>query len=183
MGIRMASKTGYARAIQDLFPKGEYWDRQFENPESDCSLFCLAKTNELIKFRRRMAALQNESVIQTVEETLEDWERVILDTNNSSLTHEQRRMLLFVLRQENVSREVIKQVGRSFGLDVKDIIIPFKPAFFGFSHFGTERLAGPASFSVLYINIAQAERSKEFENKILSILLSSHIVFFDYGGV
>ena len=78
MGV--AASAEYESAIKKLFPQGEYWDRQFADPESDVSLFCKAKAPELFKFRKRMEALQNESFVETTEELVADWERVLLDS-------------------------------------------------------------------------------------------------------
>jgi len=182
MGITIASEAEYSKAIRDMFPKGEYWNKQFEDPESDCSLFCKAKTAELIRFKNRMADLQAESVMQTAEETIEDWERIILNKKNNSLNLQQRRSLLNNYYKENITVESIKQIGRIYGITVTDIVFPFKPAFFGFSSFGQTRIAGPAAFSLLFINIAQDERSAPFEKELLSNVLSNYIVFFNYGG-
>jgi len=182
MGITIASEAEYGKAIRDMFPKGEYWDKQFEDPESDCSLFCKAKTAELIWLRKRMAGLQAESVIQTAEETIEDWERIILNKKNTSLNLQQRRFLLGAFFKKNITINGIKEIGLAYGITVTDVMFPFKPAFFGFSSFGQTRIAGPAAFSLLFINIAQAERSAPFEKEILSNVLSNYIVFFNYGG-
>jgi hypothetical protein len=73
-------------------------------------------------------------------------------------------------------------MGLIYGIDVTKVEFPFKPAFFGFSSFGTDRLASPAAFSVLFISIAQSEHSNAFEKKVLEATLNNHIVFFYYGG-
>jgi len=71
MGIA-GTPEQYETSLQKLFPRGSYWDKQFADPQSDCSLFCRAKTAELLRFRNRMSDLQTESVIQTAAETLTD---------------------------------------------------------------------------------------------------------------
>jgi len=42
MGMTVARKEQYEAAVRKLFPQGEYWDKQFANPQSDISLFVQA---------------------------------------------------------------------------------------------------------------------------------------------
>jgi len=151
MGIAVATSRQYENAIKKLFPQGEYWDRQFADPESDVSLFVKAKLDDLLRLRHRMSALHDESRIETSGEMLEKWERVLLDTINHGLDAEQRRALLLAAGADSFNREAINKIGRIFGWEVTGARFPFRPAFFGFSRFGHDRAASPASFSVIYI--------------------------------
>jgi len=186
MGIAVASSEQYEKSIRKLFPQGGYWDRQFADPESDVSLFARAKLQELLRFRRRMSDLHNESRIETSDELLENWERVLLDTINHGLDNDQRKGLLLAVGAGSFSIETIRQTGRIFGITITDVAFPFRAAYFGHSRFGIDRIASPAAFSVLFIYASRPpdeETRKDFEAQLLSIILSNYIVHFIYGGV
>jgi hypothetical protein len=151
MGIAAAAKKEYSRAVSDLFPKGEYWDKQFADPESDVSLFCLAKTQEIIIFRKRMHDLFLECNSETAVETISDWERVLLGYTNVHLPVEECRKILNVRKAETINRVIISELAEAYGLALVDIVFPFKPSFFGFSQFGRSIFSRPAFFSVFYI--------------------------------
>jgi uncharacterized protein YmfQ (DUF2313 family) len=184
----MAVKTYTPKAYQDsfrkLFPRGPYWDKQFEDPESDCSLFCKAKADLIVRIRKRMMNLQNESIVQTAEETLDSWESVILGAISNGLDAAQRRALLHASKAGSFSIETIKEIGRTYGITITSIIFPFRPAFFGHSCFGTEPIASPAAFAVLFIYSSHTnEKIKvDFEEQVISRVLSNYIVYFIYGG-
>jgi hypothetical protein len=151
MGISIGTEKDYCRAIRDLFPKGEYWDRQFADPESDVSLFCKAKTQEIILIRNRMRDLLLESDYRTAVETIGDWERVLLDCTNANLTLEERHELLSAKKDLTINRIDIANIAQKHGLALVDIVFPFKPSYFGFSQFGRSIFSRPVFFSVFYI--------------------------------
>jgi uncharacterized protein YmfQ (DUF2313 family) len=182
VGINIQSPEQYEKSLKKLFPRGIYWDKQFNDPDSDCSLFCKAKLAEFIRFRNRMSDLQNESVLQTAGETLENWERAITGSVNTGFSIEQRKAFLITFKSGNFSRETVREIGRMYGVTVTDIQFPFRPAFFGFSRFGVDRIAGPASFSVLFIYALMPDETvrQDFENQLKNTILSNYIVYFIY---
>ncbi|MCL2374135.1 MAG: YmfQ family protein [Treponema sp.] len=184
MGIASASLEQYETAVKKLFPQGQYWDRQFADPQSDVSLFAKAKAAEIFRFRHRMGELHDESRIETSAELLGDWERVLLGAIHHGLDTEQRRGLLLAASVGNFNVDAIKKTGRVFGITVTDVRFPYRPAFFGHSRFGIDPIASPAAFSVLFVCASQAQESvrHEFEKQLLSTILSSYIVHFIYGG-
>jgi len=153
MGVAAAAE--YENAIRKLFPQGEYWDRQFSDPESDVSLFCKAKLPELIKFRRRMETLQDESFVETTEELITDWERVLLDSVYPSLSLIQRRLQLKKMWAIRLNRAELQKVADIFELYIADVYFPYRPGFFGFSRFRNSYIGSPVVFSVLFINVQQ----------------------------
>jgi hypothetical protein len=185
MGIKIQPPEQYETALRKLFPRGTYWDRQFADPESDSALFCTAKTGELVWFRNRMSDLQNESAILSASETIEDWERVFAETANAGLPAEQRRTLLAASKAGSIFPDAIKETGQLYGVNITGIRFPFRSAFFGFSRFGLDRIAGPASFSVLFIYTAAFPEEPvraQFEKQLAQGLLANYIVYFIYGG-
>jgi uncharacterized protein YmfQ (DUF2313 family) len=184
MGLTVHTPEQYEAALRKLFPRGPYWDRQFADPQSDCSLFCRAKLDALIRFRSRMSDLQNESAIQSAAETIDDWERVITGTINTGLPAEQRRALLIASSAGNVSVAAIKELALMYGITITDIQFPFRSAFFGFSRFGVDRVTSPAAFSVVFIYAVRSDgdTQPEFERIITGRLLANYIVYFIYGG-
>jgi hypothetical protein len=184
MGMKVQTPEQYAASLRKLFPQGLYWDRQFSDPESDCSLFCKAKLDELIRFRNRMGDLQNESTIQSAGETLANWELTVTGSVSTGLDANQRRLLLIASKAGNITVSDIQEIGQMYGITITNITHPFRPAFFGFSHFGIERIAGPASFSVLFIDAdgPEGEVREQFEDQLSRRVLANYIVYFRYGG-
>jgi hypothetical protein len=184
MGIAIASKTQYENAIKKLFPQGDYWEEQFADPESDASFLIKTKADELIRFRGRMSNLYDESRTETTEESIEDWERVVLDELNIGKTLVERRLLL---KKVNVylNRAELQKIAVMFGLNIQEVTIPYRPRFFGFAKFGQERLGSFTSFSVLRIVVIGAllddYLTREFEKAIRDILLANQIPFYYYG--
>jgi hypothetical protein len=185
MGMTVRTPGEYAAALRKLFPLGDYWDRQFADPKSDCSFFCEAKTQEFVRFRGRMADLQNESAIQTASETIEDWERVTTGAATSGLGLDERRALLVSQKAGIVTKGALNEIGQMHGVTITGVEFPFRPAFFGFSHFAIDRIAGPAAFSAvsIFATPQPGESVRErFEGQITARLLANHIIFFEYGG-
>ena len=184
MGIKVGADSDYVASIKKLFPKGEYWEKQFSDPNSDCFLFIKTKIDELTRYKKRMSDLQQESVIQTATETIEDWERVIHGAITTGLDISQRRALLLSEKSGNVNIAVIKEIAQTFGITITDIVFPFRSAFFGFSYFAINRITSPASFSVLYIYATEPdeEKKEEFESHIKMRVLANYIIYFKYGG-
>jgi hypothetical protein len=71
-----------------------------------------------------------------------------------------------------------------YGIAIADVVFPFRPAFFGHSHFGIDPIAGPAAFAVLLVYASHPDEGiiEEFEKQLLSRALSNYIVYFIYGG-
>ena len=151
MGIAIASAARYENAIKRLFPRGDYWDKEFADPESDVSLFAKAKAGELIRFRGRMSALQNESRIETTDELITDWERVLLGEVTYGKTLTERRSFLKSKEDNKLNRAEMEKIAGMYGLSIAEVSFPYRPGFFGFSRFSTSFIGSPATFSVLRI--------------------------------
>jgi len=156
MGIVATSKAQYENAIIKLFPQGEYWDKQFADPESDVSLFAKSKANELIKYRERMSTLFDESNQENTTELIADWERVYLNGIFPNLSITQRRIQLKSRNDLSLNRAELQKIAEMFGLNIQDVIIPYRPRFFGFAKFAQERLGSFLTFSFLRIVVTEA---------------------------
>jgi len=165
MGINVATEKDYSGAIRDLFPQGEYWKKQFADPESDLNLFCKAKSKEIINLRKRMSDLLAESDYQTAVESIDDWERVLLGYTNIHLPIEERRKILATKKTPLINRILIADIAQKYGLTLIDIIFPFKPSFFGFSKFGRSIFSRPAFYSVFYVIAAFQNEELRIEAK------------------
>jgi hypothetical protein len=186
MGIAVESEDRYAASVRALFPRGEYWEAQFADPQSDVSLFCKAKAGEIARFRRAMADLFRECGFRTAAGTIGDWERNLLGRRNPGLSLEERRTLLSVEQSSRVDRQALGNAARQFGLELAGVEFPFRPGFFGFSRCGIDRVASPAAYSVLYITVVKQDADAEtgkFEAAAKE-MLNSYIPYFFYqnGG-
>ena len=184
MGIAVAAKKQYEHAIKKLFPQGDYWEEQFADPESDVSLFAKAKTDELIRIRSRMRRLYSESHIETSEELITDWERVLLDELNTGQSLTARRELLKSKEGYYLNRYEIQKIAALFGFNIIDIYF-YRPAFFGFSRFGVDRIASPAYWHVIYVSVdtcGNSNQIEQFEAALRPLLFANHIPQFSYDG-
>jgi len=175
MGINIATESDYSKAIRDLFPKGEYWERQFADPESDVNLLCKAKARTIIHLRKRMNELLMESTYKTAVETIGDWERILLGYMNAQLPLEERRRILDSREAPSINRRIIAGIAQEYGLTLVDIVFPFKPSFFGFSEFGYSVFSRPAFYSVFYIvTMFQNEAlNNEAKKRVAQLLINS----------
>lgn len=151
MGIATAGEARYRDAVRRLFPQGDYWDAQFADAKSDTALFAESKLQELIHFRNRMSSLQSESVIEAADELIADWERVLLGDTFPNLDINRRRLQLKSKRDIKLNKAELQKTAAVFDLNIKDVIIPYRPAFFGHSYFNTSFTGSPVTFSVLLI--------------------------------
>ena len=188
MGVALPAE--YKAAIEKLFPKGEYWERQFADPESDVSLFCNAKLPELIKFRNRMESLQNESFVEKTEELITEWERVLLNSIFPNLNLLQRRLQLFSIWNISLNRAELQKIAELYGFTIADVYFPYRPGFFAFSRFGHSYIGSPVAFSVLFFIIKligfrenflrEKQQFNDFERAISDLCLSNQIPYFFY---
>jgi len=185
MGITAASRAQYENAVKKLFPRGDYWDGQFADPESDVSLFVKAKADGLIRFRNRMSDLYNESRPELSVELIGDWERVLLGKLNADKTLEERRAVLTGKGNTNFNRAALQNIAAIYGFSFVGISFPCRPAFFGFSCFGFDRIAGPASWQVIVISVdtnGNNGRIAQFEAFLQTELPANYIPQFLYDG-
>jgi uncharacterized protein YmfQ (DUF2313 family) len=185
MGIAIASEVQYEDSVRRLFPQGEYWDAQFADPQSDTSLFAKAKVAELTGLRQRMSVLLDESKMETTTELIDGWERVYLDAVFSNLDINQRRLQLKFKNGLKLNRAELQKTAKMFDFFITDMRMPYRPAFFGFSRFGIERIDSPAAWQVIHFFIVTQSndaQTAQFENAIRARLLANHIPYFFYDG-
>ena len=184
MGIAAASKMQYESAIKKLFPRGDYWDEQFADPGSDVSLFIKAKADELIRFRGRMSNLYFECRPETSVELIEDWERVLLNELNIGKTLAERWKLLISKENDNLNRAVLQNIAKTYGFNIVDIYF-YRPAFFGVSCFGIDRIASPAFWQFIIVSVdtlGNNDQIAQFEASLQVKLLANYIPQFLYDG-
>ncbi len=176
------TKAEYVSAIKKLFPLGTYWDAQFNNPYSDLSLWVDAKAEELHRFKNRFSELITESTPKTADTTLDDWERVLLETVTPHLPAGMRRNLLLTKRKGFVNKEVLERIGQLYGTTIKRVYFPYRSAFFGHTRIGINRMCSPISFSLIFIesHIDDMNLKADFERSIRDALLANIIVYFFY---
>jgi uncharacterized protein YmfQ (DUF2313 family) len=185
MGIAATNPEQYETAFKKLFPRGDYWDRQFSDPQSDVSLFCRIKLTEFIRFRGRMTVLRNESKPQSAEELLDDWERVLAGFVSYGLGIQQRRAELLERTSQIIARGDMQDVAKNFGFIITGILLPYRPAFFGFSRFGINRIFSPASWQVVNFSVdtqGNGDQIGKFEAFMRTVLLANYIPRFFYDG-
>jgi hypothetical protein len=107
MGITAASPARYEKALRKLFPRGEYWDAMFADPQSDVSLFCKAKTEELTRFRNRAGALLEEGFAETAG---------------------------YLQKPACISKREIRRIGIAYDVLVFDITFPLRSSAFPLIH-------------------------------------------------
>jgi hypothetical protein len=163
MGLAVTGEAQYGDAVRRLFPRGDYWDKQFADPQSDTSLFAKAKVSELVRFRGRMSALLDESKPETTAELIVDWERVLLEAEFPNLDLNQRRIQLKSRQDMRLDKTKLREIAAIFGLSIKGVGIPYHPCFFGFAKFAQERHGSFTTLSV--VRIAAAETGFEAKHR------------------
>jgi hypothetical protein len=166
MGLAVATSAQYEDAVRRLFPLGEYWDAQFADGQSDAALFAKAKISELRRFRERMNAMLDESKQETTNELIAEWERVLLDGEFPNLDINQRRLQLKSKNNLRLNRTELQKAAAMFGMNIKDVRLPYRPRFFGFAKFGQERHGSFTAFSVVLITATEAGLEAKYWQEI-----------------
>ncbi|MDR0387282.1 MAG: hypothetical protein LBH57_04525 [Treponema sp.] len=163
MGLAVALQAQYENAVRKMFPQGAYWEAQFADPQSDVSLFVKSKAEELFRFRRRMSALLDEGRTETTDELIGDWERVLLGQITYGKTLTERRLLLKSKEGDRLNRAELQKIAALYGLTLQDVVIPYRPRFFGFARFTQERIGSFTAFSVLQFFCTDADFARHWQ--------------------
>jgi len=161
MGI-VASKDQYEQAIRRLFPQGAWWEEQLADPQSDISLWAQAKAQELYRFRRRMEVLFAESKIDTTDELIAEWERVLLGEATAGKGLDERRRHLRSRENEKLNRAALDSIAERFGLVLRDVSFPYRPGLFGHARMASERIGGFAAFSVVLFSVVDPDFDRHY---------------------
>jgi hypothetical protein len=178
--IPVQAHDDYRLAIRRLFPPGEFWDRQFADPQSDLSLWCDTKAAELLRRQQRRVEAFDESVVDTSTELLDDWERVH-GLNNSTLSTEVRRQIIKARRVAVVNWPIVADTVANYGGTLQSGIHPYRPSIFGATTFGL-RFATPAAFNVIHLIIEPPAPGvlSDMEAALAAQLMAYHITAFVY---
>jgi len=117
-----------------------------------------------------MEALQCESFIETTEELIADWERVLLDSVFPKLSLIQRRLQLSSMWHIRLNRAALQKIADMFGLSIVDVYFPYRSGFFGFSRFRDSYIGSPVVFSVLFLTVQQ----KNFREKSWALIKADY---------
>lgn len=179
----VAKQDEYLDSIKKLFPKGEYWDKQFADETSDLSLWLKSKAENLLKFKAKFENLLVESNPRTAITTIESWEYTLLGAANPHLPLAIRRGLLLTKRRGFMNKRILESIAGMYTANIKKVYYPFRSAFFGHSKIGIDRMCSPASFSLIFIyaNIQDESLKADFENEITTTVLANNIVKFFYN--
>jgi uncharacterized protein YmfQ (DUF2313 family) len=132
-----------------------------------------------------MAALLDESVPQSAGELLDDWERVLTGSVSAMTDIEHRRAVMRLSSARGITLEDMQETAGIFGFVITGARIPYRPAFFGFSRFGTGRIAGPAAWQVVHVSVntrGSTGMIAQFETFMSKKILANHIPYFFYDG-
>jgi hypothetical protein len=102
-----------------------------------------------------METLQNESFVNTTEELIADWERVLLDSVFPKLSLIRRRLQLNSMWTIRLNRAELQNIADMYELTIADVYFPYRSGFFGFSRFGNSYIGSPVVFSVLFLTVQQ----------------------------
>ncbi len=176
MDLILPEKAVYKKTIKKLFPQGAYWENVFSNEDSDLNKICDVKADNLLIFRERLLQLVKESYPTTCEETIEDWERVLLNDSNKTLPLSERKELLF--NQQNYI--LICETLYNVSIQEKS---PFSISLLGKAKFGQTRCVSQAAFSVKFVNIVSSSGNfdkTKLEEFYTKKSLANSILYFLY---
>ncbi len=176
--IPVATNGEYAAAVRLLFPRGEFWDAQFEG-DTDLVAYCAAKAEELARFKVRSSDLFDESVPDTTTELVDDWERVV-GISNRGYPLSTRRDEIKNRGLGNVSWQIVQGIVERFGGTLDDFSLPYFPAQFGHTRFGS-RFSLPAAFNIVELRISlDVAYRPDMEESVAQTLLGYHLIHFLY---
>lgn len=183
MGI-VATENRYVNAVRELFPKGSFFEAEFENQESDLSRLVKLKGKEIYNFKNKMKELSLEAVLTTcTEKTIADWERVYTNDIRDDLSLPERKILIQNHRNNILDIETLNTAASLYDAKIEKIVYPIRPSRFGVSRFGQTRIFDLKVLNVVYIyaSIARDEKKELFQKAITSIMLANTTIYFKYN--
>jgi len=110
----------YRKAVRQLLPPGDWWEKQLSNSESDVSLWCDAKAEELFRFHARRADLLVEAFPKTTNELLSDWER-IYTLSGIGFDDVTRRANILSKRNKSLSGPMLRATTENYGFRLNTV--------------------------------------------------------------
>lgn len=181
--ICASGKERYIEAIKELFPRGKFFDEQFENSESDLSKIVATKGELLYEFKQKMQALWNEARLETCSnETIRDYERTITKVIRDDLTLEERKSILKQYQYGKLDLSMLNAIAKIYNSQIVNIEYPNKPSVFGLSRFGRTRIVNYKAFNIMYVHAILGENTdkEKFEETITKLIFADKIVYFKY---
>jgi len=114
------TREDYQKAVRHLLPSGDWWEKQLANSESDVSLWCDAKAEELYRLHVRRADLLAEAYPKTTEELLIDWER-IYNLSGVGLDDVTRRANLLSKRNKSLNIPMLQTTTENYGFRLNSV--------------------------------------------------------------
>lgn len=182
MDLGNGTTDEYLVALKKLLPQGSYWDKILENANGDVPLVLSARAESLAAFKKRMNDALLESYPDFATETLEDWERIYLDSTNEGLAADSRRTLLRGRRAGGVNIAILRAIAEAYGATIKSVEFPYTPAMFARTQFGLSFMSPPAGLWVAFIYAICADENRDkFESAVRQAMLAHQVLFFVYG--
>lgn len=178
--IPVAAAEDYAESLRSLYPEGQFWDDQFNDPSSDLSMWCAAKAEELHRFKVRRAELLEEGFKDKTSELVENWEAVYsIKAMSSDLA--ERRAALVAKSGGSINTAMISKLSQQYGATLVSITFPLKPTFFGRARYKT-RFSGPYVYNYILLTFVMPEQVKKelLETAVEAALIANLIISYSY---
>lgn len=183
MGL-IATKEQYFNAVKSLYPQGLFFERQFENNNSDIYKLVKVQSEIIYNFKKELNKLWLESRLETcTEDTIEDYERILSGILRPDITLEERKAILLIQNKSKIDIESLnKIINKNYTANILSIDEKIKPSLFGFTKFGQDRIFNYRAFCAVMISLTIDDPSKkqELENFLETMFISNKIIIYNY---
>ncbi|MEI0606874.1 DUF2313 domain-containing protein [Brachyspira pulli] len=183
MGL-IASKEQYFEAVKSLYPEGLFFERQFENKDSDIYKLVKVQSEMIYNFKKDLNKLWLESRLETcTEDTIEDYERILSGILRPDLTLEERKTILLIQNKNKLNIDSLNTIiNKYYSANIIKIDEKIKPSVFGFSRFGNDRIFNYRAFCIImiYLTIEDPSKKQELEKFLDTIFMANKIIIYNY---
>ena len=164
MGI-IASEEKYFEAVKSLYPQGIFFEKQFEDKNSDLSKIARCQAKNIYEFKKELNNLWLDSRLETcTEDTIEDYERTLSGIFRSELTLEERKSILLIQSKNKLDIDSLNLITQKYyTANILSINEKLEPSVFGYARFGQTRIFNYRSFIVVMISLTIENPSKKNE--------------------
>lgn len=200
------SREKYFEAVKSLYPQGLFFEKQFEDDNSDLSKIAKCQAKNIYELQKEIYKLWLEARLETcTEDTIEDYERIIIGYTTEGLslfdrkvniicqqnqlikddlsTNQIKLILLSMKEKSYMDKDTINEIIKDdYQANIIDIEYKFDCSAFGHAQCGHTQLYNYHAFSVVLISltIEKEERKKELESFLKTFFTANKIIFFDY---
>lgn len=183
MGL-IATEDKYFEAVKSLYPEGLFFEKQFEDENSDLSKLARSQAKNIYEFKKELKRLWLEARLETcTEDTIEHYEKLLTGIIRNDLNLEERKSILLVQSKNNIDIDTLNLIANKYyTADILSIKEKFDVSAFAHSKFGQTRIFNYRAFCIVMISLIIEDPSKqqELESFFNTMFMANKVIIYNY---